>query len=174
MAINNLKLISEISKKLDETDWEMYHQKERQKRIQGQIRVANKEYCSWLEQFIKKCKKGYDEESFLYDTIEREGSFTEEDIKKEKDLSHFYDFLQIVADIQRVKEYYDDRFFEEYEYVFKFNNKYFEWNTLVGQGSITSIRIIEEPDFCVVDLDKYFKMKDEGKNLSKYKKTIDK
>ena len=169
MSINDPDFLKEIQQKIDETDWSEIFKREKEERKQGISRVSNKEYCNWLEAFINNLPKGYNDESWAYKTLEHNKEFTEEDLQKEKDLSYFYKFLTIVADIQRVKEYYDTRDFEEFEYAFKYNDKYYEYNTLVGQGSITRINQIEKPEYCVVDLDLYFKREEEGNPMRKYK-----
>ena len=170
MSINDENVFKSIMKKLEQTDWETIRQEEKRKFEEGQRRVANKKYCNWIESFLNNLNEPYEDESWAYKTLKHKKEFTKEDIKNEKDLDHFHKFLNIVADIQRVKEYYDDRDFEEYEYVWKFNNKYFEWNTVIGQGSSTTIRFIEKPDFAVIDLDLYFKREEEGNPMQKYKK----
>lgn len=169
MSIKDEDWFKNAMKKLEETDWESIRQEEKRKFAEGQRRVANREYCNWIESFLNNLDEPYNDESWGYKTLKHKKEFTEQDIKNEEDLSHFHKFLNIVADIQRVKEYYDDRYFEEYEYVWKFNNKYFEWNTIVGQGSITTICIIEKPDFAVIDLDLYFQREEEGTPMQKYK-----
>lgn len=146
-----------VIKEIRETDWKLIEQEEERRFIEGQKRVANKEYCTWIESFLNNLNEPYNDESWAYKTLKHKKDFTERDIKNEKDLDNFYKFLKIVADIQRVKEYYDDSCFEEYEYIWKFNNKYFKYNILVGQGSITTISIVNKPDFAVIDLDLYFK-----------------
>ena len=170
MSINDENVFKSIMKRLEETDWEYIKQKEKRKFEEGQRRVANREYCNWIESFLNNLDEPYEDEFWAYKTLKHKKEFTEQDIKNEEDLSHFHKFLNIVADIQRVKEYYDDRYFEEYEYVWKFNNKYFEWNTVIGQASSTTIRFIEKPDFAVIDLDLYFKREEEGSPMQKYKK----
>ena len=169
MSINDEDWFKDAMKKLQETDWESIRQEEKREFAEGQRRVANREYCNWIESFLNNLDEPYNDESWVYKTLKHKKEFTEQDIKNEDDLSHFHKFLNIVADIQRVKEYYDDRDFEEYEYVWKYNNKYFEWNVIVGQGSITTISIINKPDFAVIDLDLYFQREDEGNSMKKYK-----
>lgn len=169
MSINDEDWFKDAMKKLQETDWESIRQEEKREFAEGQRRVANREYCNWIESFLNNLDEPYNDESWRYKTLKHKKEFTEQDIKNEDDLSHFHKFLNIVADIQRVKEYYDDRDFEEYEYVWKYNNKYFEWNVIVGQGSITTISIINKPDFAVIDLDLYFQREDEGNSMKKYK-----
>lgn len=156
MSKNILDIYKQIEDKLDKIDWDSFIKKEKEERIQGQLRVANKNYCNWLESFVNNLPEGYNDENWAYRTLSHNKDFTEQDIKNEKDLSHFYKFLNIVADAQRIKEYYDDSIFEEYEYVFKYNNQYYKWNTLVGQGSITTISKVKKPMFAFIDLDLYF------------------
>ena len=133
------------------------------------IKVSNRDYCKWLNDFISRCKDNrYDDESFGYETLKVE-NLSQKDKVNEKVLDAFYRFLKIVAKTQRVAEYYDTRCFEEIEYVFKFNDKYFEYNTLIGQGSVTTIKLIEKPLFAVVDLDLYFRLEDEGIPMREYK-----
>lgn len=172
MSINNEDWFKDAMRKLEETDWESIKQEEKRKFAEGQKRVANGYYCSWIAHILDHLDEPYNDESWAYKTLKWKDGYVidENDIQNEKDLSHFHKFLNIVADIQRVKEYYDDRDgFPEYEYVWKFNNKYFEWNTIVGQGSITRISIIEKPDFAVIDLDIYFQREYEGNPMEKYK-----
>lgn len=171
MSINNQTIFEKIKKRIKETDLDFIIKQEKLEMIKAQERVANEDYCFWIEHILNHLAETYKDESWAYRTLKWKNGYTvnENDIKKEKDLEHFYIFLSIVADIQRVKEYYDDRFFEEYEYVWKFNNKYYEWNTFVGQGSITRIRQIEKPDFAYIDLDLYFKREREGDAMEKYK-----
>ena len=169
MSINDPKFIEDIMKKIDETDWNEVFEREKKDCIQGQLRVANKKYCNWLISFLDNLSEEYESESWAYKTLKHKKPFTKEDENNQKDLHHFYRFLHIVADIQRVKEYCDDRFFEEYEYVFKYNNQYYEYNTLIGQGSITTIKKIQQPEFSFINLDLYFQKEDEGTSQKKYK-----
>ena len=170
MSINDPNFLKEVKKKIDETDWDSVFKREREELAQGQLRVANKTYCNWLTSFLDDLKQPYDDESYAYKTLKCKRELTEEDDKNEKDLSHFHKFLHIVADIQRVKEYFDDRDgFPEYEYVWKYQNRFFEWNTIVGQGSITRISKIEKPDFAYIDLDLYFQREEEGNPQKKFK-----
>ena len=170
MSINNPDIIEKIKKQIEQTDWESVKKEHERKFIEGQQRVGNEEYCRWIENLLKNLNEPYNDESWAYQTLDHKKEFTEQDFKNEEDLSNFHSFLNIVADLHRIKEYYDDRDgFPEYEYVWKFNNKYFEWNTIVGQGSITTIRIIEKPDFAVIDLDLYFQREKEGNPMKKYK-----
>lgn len=156
MSINDPKIIEDIKKKINKFNWDKFFEKRKKDYIQGQLRVANKNYCNWLESFINNLPEGYNDEAWAYKTLSHNKDFIEQDIKNEKDLLHFYKFLNIVADTQRVKEYYDDSFFEEYEYIFKYNNQYYKWNTIIGQGSITTITKVEKPIFAFIDLDLYF------------------
>ena len=170
MSINDPNFLKEVKKKIDETDWDSVFKRKREELAQGQLRVANKTYCNWLTSFLDDLKQPYDDESYAYKTLNCKRKLTEEDDKNEKDLSHFHKFLHIVADIQRVKEYFDDRDgFPEYEYVWKYQNRFFEWNTIVGQGSITRISKIEKPDFAYIDLDLYFQREEEGTPQKKFK-----
>ena len=161
------EVFKDIMKKIDETDWETFFEKEKQERAKGIERVSNRAYLNWLlNDFLPKFENNmYDDEYFIYHTNE----FSKTDIKNERDLCHFFSLLSVVANIQRVKEYYDDRFFEEYEYVFKYDNKFYEKNTIVGQGSITRISQIDKPDFCYIDLDLYFYKEENNVSQSKYK-----
>lgn len=155
----------EIKEKMDGIDWDLINEKEQKKFIACQKRVANTDYCLWIETILRKLDEPYEDESWAYRTQKWKDNYVinEDDIKKETDLPYFHRFLDMVADIQRVKEYYDDRDgYPEYEYVWKFHDKYFEWNTIVGQGSITRIKQIAKPDFSYIDLDLYFKKEEEG------------
>lgn len=170
MSTNNFDILESIEKRIDEINWEEERQKREARFLDGQKRVGNKEYCQWIEEFLENLNEPYENESWYYGTLKHKKDFTQRDIENEADLSNFLNFLKIVADIQRVKEYLDDRDgFPEYEYVWKFNNKYFVWNTIVGQGSITRLYIIKKPDFSVVDLDLYFQREDSGHPMQKYK-----
>ena len=162
--INNPKLIKKVKKSIESANLEDYFEKMKTERVQGQLRVNNKQYCDWLEGFIKNLPNGYDEEDFAYRTIKKKKRFTGKDILNEKDLDHFYLFLNIVGDKQRVKEYYNFDLFEEKEYVFKYNNTFYRFNILIGQGSSSTIKVIDEPDFSYVDLDKYFKKENQELN----------
>lgn len=172
MSINDPDFFEKVKKQIEETDWESVKKEQERRFVEGQRRVANRQYCHWIEYILNHLNEPYNDESWAYETQDWKDGYvvTQEDNEREKDLNHFHSFLNIVADIQRIKEYYDDRdSFPEYEYVWKFNNKYFEWNTIVGQGSITRISIIDKPDFAVIDLDLYFKREEEGSPMQKYK-----
>lgn len=159
MSTNNPKLLEKVNDEIRDIDWDSFIERENKKFADGQLKVANKEYCNWLESFIDNLPDGYDDEAWAYKTIRHHEQFTKEDLNNERFLNDFHNFLDIVADKQRVKEYYKSDDFEEYEYVFKYNNIYYVWNTLVGQGSITTIEITDKPDFAFVDLDLYFSKK---------------
>ncbi len=156
MSKNILDIYKQIEDKLDKIDWDSFIKKEKEERIQGQLRVANKNYCNWLVSFLDNLYEPFDSECWSYKTLKHKIDFSEIDERNVTDLEHFYLFLHVVADKQRVKEYYDDSMFEEYEYVFKYNNQYYKWNTLIGQGSVTTISKIIKPIFAFIDLDLYF------------------
>lgn len=169
MITTDTQTLKEILDEIRDTDWETIFKREEIRITNGQLKVANKEYCNWLESFMNNLPEGYEDEAWAYKTLKHNQNFTKQDLENERHLSNFHTFLDIVADIQRVKEYYDPRDFEEYEYVFKYNNIYYEWNTLVGQGAITTIKKIEKPDFAFIDLDLYFEKQEEGNPMKKYK-----
>ena len=154
--MNMLDELKELKEKMNNIDWDLFIEKEHKKFINGQLKVANKEYCNWLESFINNLPEGYDDETWAYKTIRHNKEFTQEDLNNERFLDAFCKFLNIVADEQRVKEYHNDDFFEEYEYIFKYNNQYYKWNTLIGQGSVTTITKVDKPRFAFIDLDLYF------------------
>lgn len=157
MAINNPEIIKKLTEKIKETDWKKCFQRYEEDRKRGQERTATQEYFNWFENFIKNCKGNYDDESFIYETLKSNEPFTDIDKKNERDLSYFYQNLQLIANEQRVKEYYNTDDFEEYGYVFKYNEVFYEWTTIVGQGSITYIQITNEPEYCYIDVDKFLK-----------------
>lgn len=155
---------NKIMKKIDEFDFSDYLKKEKQRVENGVKKVAKTSYINWLTQdFINKFEHNvYDSEFFLYHSKD----FSALDIRNEKHLGYFDSFLDIVAKEQRVQEYHEPVLsFEEYDYVFKYKNEFYNRNIIVGQGSITRIKKVEKPDYSYIDLDKFFE-KEENKNES--------
>ncbi len=153
--VNNPDLIGKLKKQLKNVDWATEIEKIKEQEAIGIAKIANTQYLEWLTtEFLPKCKNNrYEDESFLYN----HDNFSEKDIENENNLKHFYKLLDIIANEQRVKEYYNDSDgFPVYEHVFKYKNKYYEKHTIVGQGSITFIKEIKKPDFATIDFDLYF------------------
>ncbi len=153
--VNNPDLIKELKEQIDNIDWATEIEKMKAEKLAGIAKIASTEYFDWLTiEFLPKFENNtYEDETFLYCHDE----FTEKDVKNENNLGYFYDLLDIVANEQRVKEYTGGYDFPEYEYVFKYKEKYYEKHTIVGQGSITFIKEIDKPNFAVIDFDLYFR-----------------
>ncbi len=154
--VNNPDILKKLKEKIDNIDWVAEIEKMKKEKANGIAKISNIEYLDWLTiEFLPKFDNAiYEDESFLYN----HENFTNKDLENEHDLHYFYDLLDVVANEQRVKEYYNDSDgFPVYEYVFKYKDKYYEKHTIVGQGSITFIQEIDKPDFAVINFDLYFK-----------------
>ena len=159
MLKNNLDILKKIKKKIEKIDINIFIQRIKKENIQGQLKVANKEYCNWLE-FLNNLCEPFDSECWLYKTLKHKTDFTKQDEENIIKLDYFYSFLHTVADTQGIKEYHNNNdICEEYKYIFKYNNQYYQWNILIGQGSVTIIQKIQQPSFSFIDLDIYFKNK---------------
>lgn len=106
--------------------------------IKKQTTVKDPQYLIWLEKFIsnqKDCR--FDDESILYNN-----NISEKDKEYAKLISYFFSYVQKTADEQSVFSSNEDPSEEEYYFTYN-NNTYLIW-TLVGQGAITGISLINE------------------------------
>ena len=46
MSKNILDICKQIENELDKVDWDSFYKERKKERIQGQLRVANKNYCN--------------------------------------------------------------------------------------------------------------------------------
>lgn len=102
--------------------------------------TSSREYIEWLYNYVSFSPgKEFDDESVLYEK-------QTEDTKKAALLSYFLSHVINLAREQSVPNTPDeDNEFEELNYDIKIFDKYFNISNMVGQGSITFIREIEQP-----------------------------
>lgn len=108
--------------------------------------VSSKEYIDWLYDFVIK-NNGANDESALY-------TYEGTDAENGKLLSCFMSYVQKLAKEQRVTIVPDEECsFPSEVLAVKIKDKYFEVFTMYGQGSFTSVNLLEkEPDFAYVRL----------------------
>lgn len=158
---NETSVLDEILEKIkniDSKEFIEYLRKINEKEKKGIEYVGKKEYFDWLTNlFLKKFKNGiYDSESFLY---RDKSKFSKEEEEKESKICWIGNFLEIVRKKQRAQK--DEEFFpfEGARYYFKFNSKMYMYSTMIGQGSVTTIRKADNDEIFTknINLDKYFK-----------------
>ena len=109
-----------------------------QELIRKQTTVKNPNYLIWLENFLASQEgNSFDDEHILYDS-----TIPEEDKENVKLLSYFFSYIQKTADEQSVFSVNEDPSEEEYYFTYN-DNTYLIW-TLVGQGAITGISLVDE------------------------------
>ena len=158
---NETSVLDEVLEKIKNIDSKEYIEnkiKINEKEKKGIEYVGKKEYFDWLtNSFLKKFKDGiYDSESFLY---RDKSKFSKEEEEKESKICWIDNFLEIVRKKQRAQK--DEEFFpfEGARYYFKFNSKMYMYSTMIGQGSVTTIRKADNDEIFTknINLDKYFK-----------------
>lgn len=109
-------------------------------------RVSSKEYIDWLYNYVSANKHADDESA----------SYTYKDIDAENGqlLSAFLDYVKKLAKQQRVLVVPDEKCeFGSEQVVVKINDKYFEIFRMYGQGSWTSVNLVQkEPDYAFVKI----------------------
>lgn len=109
-------------------------------------KVSSKEYIDWIYEYVSANKHADDEGAlYVYKDIDAENG---------KILSAFLDFIKEVAKQQRVLVISDDECeFENEKVTIKIKDKCFEIFKMYGQGSLTSINLLDrEPDYAYVKL----------------------
>ena len=166
MPINDPKFIKELQEKVNKIDWDDIKKQEKKKeqdKFEGILKVGTKNFFDWLPTILNKYQNNcYSAEESLYMV---KTNWSKEDIDNERLICYLMDVLKIIADRQRVKLYSNCLDFEEYEYYYKYKDKFYIYEELYGQGSEIFIRKEKEPDFAYIDLDKFFK---EYKDLQEY------
>ena len=106
--------------------------------------VSSKEYIDWLYDFVIK-NNGANDESALY-------TYEGDDAENGKLLSYFMSYIQELAKEQRVTIVPDEECsFPSEMLTVKIKDKYFEVFTMYGQGSFTSVNLLEkEPNYAFV------------------------
>ena len=117
--------------------------KEREERKQ---RVSSKGYIKWLYNYVSSNER-VDTESALY-------IYKDIDAENGQILDAFFDYIKGLATKQRVLVVPDDECkFPSELVVVKIEDKYFECFRMYGQGSWTSVSLLEkEPDYAYVKL----------------------
>lgn len=166
MSINNLDIIDEWKKKLDEDiksgKLQKYLHEVFEKERQRIEYIDNKEYFKWLTNFIHKLKKeegiSYATEDFLY--IDK-SKFSEQDINNEAYIGdNIFDLFDKIGKQQGKEVINDDSFsFPDREWYFKFDNKMYFICELIGQGTEYILRTASNKEKNYLDLDLYFKNK---------------
>lgn len=109
-------------------------------------KVSSKEYIDWVYNYVSANKHANDESAtYTYEGIDAENGQV---------LSAFLDYVEELAKEQRVLIVPDDECdFGSEQVVVKIKDKYFEIFRMYGQGSWTSIGLLdEEPDYAFVKI----------------------
>ena len=109
-------------------------------------KVSSKEYIDWLYDYVSANKNANDE-SALY-------TYKDIDAENGQILGAFLDYIKELATKQRVLIVPDEECeFGSEQVVVKIKDKYFEIFRMFGQGSWTSVSLLEnEPDYAFVKL----------------------
>lgn len=109
-------------------------------------KVSSKEYIDWLYDYVSINKNANDESAlYIYKDIDAENG---------QILGAFLDYIKELAIKQRVLVVPDEECeFDSEQVVVKIKDKYFEIFRMFGQGSWTSVSLLEnEPDYAFVKL----------------------
>lgn len=109
-------------------------------------KVSSKEYINWLYEYVSANKHANDESAtYTYEGIDAENGQV---------LSAFLDYVEELAKEQRVLVVPDNECdFGSEQVVVKIKDKYFEIFRMYGQGSWTSIGLLDkEPDYAFVKI----------------------
>ena len=109
-------------------------------------RVSSKEYIDWIYDYVSANKHANDESAlYTYEGIDAENGQL---------LSAFLDYVKELAKQQRVLVVPDEKCeFGSEQVVVKINDKYFEIFRMYGQGSWTSVNLVDkEPDYAFVKI----------------------
>ena len=109
-------------------------------------KVSSKEYIDWLYDYVS-INKNANDESALY-------TYKDIDSENGQILGAFLDYIKELATKQRVLVVPDEECeFGSEQVVVKIKDKYFEIFRMFGQGSWTSVSLLEnEPDYAFVKL----------------------
>lgn len=134
----DIKLDVESAKKIVE---EYFGKIEEEKK-----RVSSSEYINWIYDFVSVNKSADDEGAlYVYEGINAENG---------KLLGAFLDYVKTIAPKQRVAITTDDECrFDNEQVTIKIKDRYFKIFRMFGQGSWTSVVLLEEePDYACVKL----------------------
>ena len=134
----DIKLDVETEKKIVE---EYFGKIEEEKK-----RVSSSEYINWIYDFVSVNKSADDEGAlYVYEGINAENG---------KLLGAFLDYVKTIAPKQRVAITTDDECrFDNEQVAIKIKDRYFKIFRMFGQGSWTSVVLLEEePDYACVKL----------------------
>ena len=109
-------------------------------------KVSSKEYIDWVYNYVSANKHANDESAtYTYEGINSENGQV---------LSAFLDYVEELAKEQRVLVVPDDECdFGSEQVVVKIKDKYFEIFRMYGQGSWTSVNLLdEEPEYAFVKI----------------------
>lgn len=109
-------------------------------------KVSSKEYIDWIYNYVSANKYVDDEDAiYVYEGIDSENGQL---------LSGFFDYVEELAKEQRVLIVHDEKCdFDSERAVVKIKDKYFEVFRMYGQGSWTSIELLDkEPDYAFVKI----------------------
>ena len=109
-------------------------------------KVSSQEYIDWLYDCVSNNKQ-IDDESALY-------TYKGIDAENGKLLSYFFSYVENLATQQRVLIWHDDEcLFDNQQIAVKIKDKYFDILVMHGQGSWTSVKLMdEEPTYAYVKL----------------------
>lgn len=116
------------------------------KREEIEKKVSSDEYIEWLYNYVSENKHA-DEEGALY-------TYKGIDAENGKLLGVFLDYVKNLAKQQRVLVVLDEEcYFSSEKVTIKIKDKYFEIFRMFGQGSWTSVNLLEEePDYAFVKI----------------------
>ena len=109
-------------------------------------KVSSKEYIDWIYDYVSSNKHADDESAlYTYEGIDAENGQL---------LSAFLDYVEELAKQQRVLVTPDDECeFDSERVTVKINDKYFEIFRMYGQGTWTSVNLLdEEPEYAFVKI----------------------
>lgn len=118
-------------------------------RQEDDIEVLSTEYLDFVTHICDELG-GFDDETILY---KWEGQKLEWGVLLSKLHSKL---IKICAELS-VNYIDSDADFETYYTNFKYKDKIYSMRTIIGQGSVTDIRVGEEPNFGVIEIEKYVK-----------------
>lgn len=142
-----MSFLDELEEKLNSPEFVEKTRKYMEERFAKQEelakRVSSKEYIDWLYSFVSK-NHGVDDDT-LYGGVDEENS---------RLLGVFLDFAEELAVQQRVLVVPDDDCdFDSEKIVVKIKDKYFDIFRMFGQGSWTSVCLLErEPNYAYVKI----------------------
>ena len=101
--------------------------------------VRTKEYIDWLYNLATSAENGFSDDSYLY-------APENEDRYNALLLSYFFGYVEELANKQHIEPTTNSDDFYSVVYKVQILDKFFEMETLAGQGSITFIKEIEKPE----------------------------